>query len=634
MSTSSPGPSTGRPAGGPARSLPVGTRALDPFERAGILGDDAIQVAAYLERTAPGTPTNVLLAAALCVRGLAHGHICVEIASVPRTTADDRETANAAPPDWPDPKVWAEDLQDSDLVAVVDPTDALISDSTLDTGIAPLVFDGTRVYLERYWRYERQVGDSLLAGTGSSDPPSASAAGNRRVPEELLDRYLGPVTDEQGNANLARRAGSLINDRRVTVLAGGPGTGKTHTIARLLAASLHASGNIDRPLQVALAAPTGKAAARMAEAIGHAVEQLDLPDDVAEQLRNVETSTIHRLLGYRDGITFRADHNHPLSHDLVVIDETSMVALPLMARLLDALRADTRLILVGDPFQLESVEAGSVLADLVGPAARNETPPTGALSDGIVVLRRVHRFTEGSAIAALADAIRSDDATRTMEILTDADHKEALWVDPHDDAAIEALRRSVAGRAAESVDLAATGTPSAALEVSNELKVLCGTRFGELGSRSWQDQIERRLSGWHERAVSDQWYVGRPVMITRNDPITRVFNGDTGVVVVHEGRRMVALPDGEPVRYLPTSRLTDVSTWWAMTIHKSQGSEFDHAVVSLPEPGSPILTNELLYTAVTRARSQVTVVATRETIEAAVNRRVTRGSGLGSRLWP
>ena len=328
--------------------------------------------------------------------------------------------------------------------------------------IRPLVFDGARVYLERYWRYERRVGDLLLdqpngQPSGLAAPPVRSEASGAAI-DAVLDQYFGP--DDPDRPDLQRHGARVALTRRITVLAGGPGTGKTHTVARLLAALHQLAADDDRPLQVALAAPTGKAAARMTEAVHQAVAGGHLPKAASQPLLANEAGTIHRFLGHRDGISFRHDRTNPLPHDVVVVDETSMVALPLMARLLDALRPDARVVLVGDPFQLASVEAGAVLGDVVGPATDIDAALDGPLTDNIVVLQRVHRFAADSAIAALAHAVRSGDADLAIEVLRDTGSDDVQWIDPADRKALGQLQDTVVSGAAEVARAASEGTSS------------------------------------------------------------------------------------------------------------------------------------------------------------------------------
>jgi len=342
---------------------------------------------------------------------------------------------------------------------------------------------------------------------------------------------------------------------------------------------------------------------------------------------------VHRLLGVRPGgVRFRHDASDPLTADVVVVDEVSMVSLPLMARLLDAVRPDARVVLVGDPHQLASVEAGAVLGDLVGTGGR---PTPVAVRGNIVVLDRVHRFGEGSAIASLAAAINGGDADAVVDLLR---HGRAgtdgavRWITPDDADARAGTMADLVAHAATLVDLARDGDAAGALDAVGRLKVLCATRRGPDGAEAWNRSVEADLR--RRGRMRTRWSAGRPVMVTANDYLNGVFNGDVGVVVRPPGARRAQVAFGEPAapRLLDPALLDRVETQWAMTIHKSQGSEFDHVVVTLPPPPSPVLTRELLYTAVTRARQGVTVVASEDAVRAAVARPVTRSSGLADRL--
>ena len=686
-------------------AVPPEAACLLPFVAVGLLSEADVQTAALVARHVPGAGDEAVLAAALCVRALRLGNVCVVLdqvassvdlaasaESLGRTTAagvgggiglvdrdaggtgggtrmrdgelDMTELATTALESlpWPDPTHWAAALAASPAVTV---RHAGSNGQVHGSGPAaggpgpvgartPLVFDGRRVYLERYWRYERRIGDRLLAMAGQTlDAPDGPVA------DEALTRYFGPdqagndadaaagieagaeASSETDSADLQRRAAQVALQRRLTVLVGGPGTGKTYTVARLLAGALEVAAARGRPLDVALCAPTGKAAARMTEAVHQAVDQAvvgaGMPDHVAAPLLAVEAQTLHRLLGYRDGIRFRHDAADPLPHDLVVVDETSMVDLPMMGKLLDALRPTAQLVLVGDPFQLASVEAGAVLSDIVGPAARQTELPQGPLSDSIVVLRHARRFGADSSIAALADAVRAGDAVGALQVLRDPTAVEVALVDPDDPEAVEQLRSQVVSCAVEAVRLARAGDAAGALAAAHRLKVLCGSRYGPVGSHGWTREIERRLSRSVRGLRPDQhWYRGRPVMVTRNDYVTGVFNGDVGIVSDHDDITAVAVMSAAAesgFRWIPTSQLESLETWWAMTIHKSQGSEFDHAVVSLPAASSRALTNELLYTGITRGREQVTVLGSEASLVAAIERPVVRASGLQSRLW-
>ena len=409
--------------------------------------------------------------------------------------------------------------------------------------------------------------------------------------------------------------------RGLTVLTGGPGTGKTTTVARLLALLAEQAELDGKPrLRIALAAPTGKAAARLQEAVQLEVDNLEVVD--RERLQGLRATTMHRLLGSKPDTSSRFRHNREnrLPHDVIVVDETSMVSLTMMARLLEAVRPDSRLLLVGDPDQLASVEAGAVLADLVdGLAVVPDSP--------VARLVTPHRF--GESIGALAQAIRDDDADRALEVLAaGGDHIE--WVDSDEPA--DRLRKVLVPQTLELRRAAVLGDGPAALATLDEHRLLCAHRRGPYGVAYWNRQVERWLAEETDTPLWSTWYLGRPILVTANDYGLRLYNGDTGVTLMRDGalRAVVAGSEG-PVEFA-TSRLADVETMHAMTIHKSQGSQATEVTVLLPPEDSRLLTRELLYTAVTRAREKVRVIGTAEQLRAAVARRAVRASGLARRL--
>jgi exodeoxyribonuclease V alpha subunit len=415
--------------------------------------------------------------------------------------------------------------------------------------------------------------------------------------------------------------------RRLAVVAGGPGTGKTTTVARIAALLAEQAREAGVPIPlIALAAPTGKAAARLEEAVHDEARKLDVADDVRAALLGLEASTLHRLLGRRRGShsRFRHHRGNRLPHDVVVVDETSMVSLSLMARLVEAVRPDARLVLVGDPGQLSSIEAGAVLGDIVGPA-------TGA---GIVVLDRVHRF--GGGIASLAGAVRDGDADVALAVLREAP-AGVTWIesDPAEGDGLHMIRRRAvdAGRAV--FHAARDGDAEAALQALGAFRLLCVHRRGPYGVAAWGAQIE----GWLTADVAgfsadERWYAGRPLLVTENDYALRLYNGDTGVVVqADDGRTTAAFERRGEVMQVSPSRLDAVDTVHAMTIHKAQGSQFGTAAVLLPDRASRLLTRELLYTAITRAREELILAGTEDAVRAAVERPVARASGLRELLW-
>lgn len=602
--------------------VPPEVAELAPFVAAGVLDAAEIHLAAAFARRSPGTSAEVLLGLALAARAPRLGHVCIELATVANTVAvDDLDAQDLGSLPWPAPTAWAAALAASPLVQVGAPTDQL--DGTAE--VAPLVWDGSRLTLHRYAVYERAVAADLL---GRSGVPLRGL-----VPEAslgpLLDRFFGP--DSPTAPDLQRRAARAALTLRLAVIAGGPGTGKTRTVARLLAVA-HASATAEgRTLAVALVAPTGKAAARLTEAVHAEIDQVDLDEATADQMRAAEALTMHRLLGRADGIRFRHDARDPVAHDLVVVDESSMASLPLVARLLDAVRPDAHVVLVGDPDQLASVEAGAVLGEIVRAAAPADPP--APLHPAVVVLERVHRFGADSAIAALAEAIRRGDAVTAVGLLNDPVRAEITRIDPSDRSGLSPLHEELGASAELLVAAAANSDPGGAMDAALAVKVLAATRRGPNGVAEWQERLETLLAARRPTLdTSRRWYLGRPVLVTRNDYFSGLFNGDAGIFVSTVDGPRVAFAGADGWRHFEPSRLDELDTWWAMTIHKSQGSEFAHVAVALPEGPSPMLTRELLYTAVTRARQRVTIVASEASVVAAINRPVARASSLAGLL--
>jgi exodeoxyribonuclease V alpha subunit len=647
---------TGRPV-----VVPGGVAVLAPFVEAGVFGAYEVQFAATVLRLQPGLEAEELLALAVAARAPRFGHVCTPLDAMALRLAElDGEEVDGLP--WPPADAWAASLSRSGVVATA---------SQVGTGpVRPLVWDADRLYLQRYWHYELAVAEDLARRCAPVPLGGELWPG---APGDEVDRVLDSLFGASGSGpgDLQRLATRRALTPGVSIIAGGPGTGKTYTVARLLAAAHLVASGQGRPLSVALAAPTGKAAARMGEAVKAAVTEIHLAEgagDVAGLVAATAPTTIHSLLGWEDRTHFRHDRDHPLPEDMVIIDETSMVSLPLMAKLLGAVRPDASVVLVGDPFQLASIEAGTVMSDVVGPAGRpeeaddpagprSETPPPGSvvaaptlwdsvadpvpepgpagiLAGRVTVLRTMRRFEGESTIAALADAVRAGDRARALTLLEEG-ADDLRWLRPDDAEGLAEVTSQLVAVGEELVAAASVGDGPAALDAAGRVKVLAATRRGPNGMADWTDLIERgvagRVSGFHP---DRRWHVGRPVLVTANDRANRVFNGDTGVVVEGDEGMEVALGSGDGVRTLAPSRLDRVETWWAMTIHKSQGSEFPRAVVSLPDHRSPTLTRELLYTAVTRARDRLTIVSSAEALEQAIAHPLSRASGLRDRLWP
>jgi exodeoxyribonuclease V alpha subunit len=605
---------------GDARLARRAAGVLSEFNRAGVLSAADVHVAELLARLSGEADEDVLLGAALAVRAPRLAHVCVDVATVRSTATSDRdEPVDVQVLPWPDVDDWVTRLSASALVA----GDGTAADR-------PLRLDGRRLYLDRYWREECRIAADL--GDRSARPPHDVDA---EVLAAGLDRLFG---DEA--ADLQRLAAEAAVRCRLAVVAGGPGTGKTTTVARILALLEEQAVMAGRASpRVALAAPTGKAASRLEEAVRGEAMTMPVDDDVRARLLELSASTVHRLLGWNPASRsrFRHDRDNRLPHDVVIVDETSMVSLSLMAKLVDAVRRDARLVLVGDPDQLASVEAGAVLGDIVGPAEHGESGARSPIGDGIVVLRRVHRF--GGGIARLAAAIQAGDADAVVDELGAAGD-DVHWIDAdvaRDDghAALDPVRDAVVSAGQQVSAAAANGDGPAALEALGAIRVLCAHRRGPYGVAVWTGEIERWLAAVIDGyAAGGPWYVGRPLLVTENDYALRLFNGDTGVVVdAGDGAVRAVFERSDGLFAVSPRRLSAVDTVHAMTVHKSQGSQFEAAVVVLPDASSAILTRELLYTAVTRARHQLTVVGTEDSVRAAVARPIARASGLGDRLW-
>ncbi|MCW1819751.1 exodeoxyribonuclease V subunit alpha [Mycolicibacterium conceptionense] len=546
---------------------------LDAF--AEILEPADVHVAQRLGTLADCTDPVVELALALAVRALRGGSVCVDLRSVAAQTQLPQLP-------WPQADEWL----------------AAVAASPL-TGPPPVLrLFGDLLYLDRYWLEEQQVCDDVLALVAAE--PGGSA------PE--VARLFPPGFEEQ------RAAANVALSQGLTVLTGGPGTGKTTTVARLLALLAEQAALAGRPsLRIALAAPTGKAAARLQEAVQLEVNRLDAVD--RERISGLQATTLHRLLGPRPDTSSRFRHHRAnrLPHDVIVVDETSMVSLTMMARLLEAVRPQTRLLLVGDPDQLASVEAGAVLADLVD----------GLGSRGVAALQTSHRF--GESIGALASAIRAGDASRAVEVLA-AGGEHVEWVSAD---ATERLREVLVPHALALRQAAILGDGPTALAILDEHRLLCAHRRGPFGVGHWNRQVQRWLAEATGEPMWASWYVGRPILVTANDYGLKLYNGDTGVTIATpDGLRATVGGSGT----FATGRLTEVETMHAMTIHKSQGSQADEVTVLLPPEDSRLLTRELFYTAVTRAKTRVRVVGSEAEIRAAISRQAVRATGLRKRL--
>jgi len=464
----------------------------------------------------------------------------------------------------------------------------------------PLVIEQDRLYLHRYWNYENRLAMQIKAMTRVEHPI------------EKLDALLGRYFDMSDETDDQREAAKMAAKQSFSIITGGPGTGKTFTVVKILALLQELA---EQPLHIALAAPTGKAAMRLQESIG--LSKAKLPCSEAIKNRIPETvTTLHRLLGaLPPSPYFRHNADKPLVHDLVVVDEASMVDLALMSKLLDALKPGARLILLGDKDQLASVESGAVLADLA---------MAEALQNNVYTLKKSHRF--GGAIKELAEAVNFQQDELAWQILSGGR-----------DGAVQCLDEDLIDYvAAQQVDylqlIKADAEFERIFQAFSRFQVLCSNRQGKNSVADINDRVEQKLAEQQRIDLSGLWYPGRPVMVTQNNPALHLYNGDIGICMPDSfsaGKVMVFFQraDGSVKKYLP-ARVPHCETVFAMTIHKSQGSEFEEVLIVLPEAINPVLTKELLYTAITRAKKTIKLNAGEVVFIATVRQKIDRVTGL------
>ena len=639
----------------PAEASAANTLALlHSLTEAGLLRHLDSALAHFIARRDPQASACLLLAAALLSHQEGRGHSCLPLAAVvqqlPSLLAWPEQDAaplhalhQQLPPDLPG---WVAAISASRMLHV--------AGQAADQG-QPLVLaraDSRHplLYLRRYWNYERQVATHIQQRLHVDEADKTIATSAIRT---WLERLF--PTQDTATTDWQKVACALALRGRLSLITGGPGTGKTYTAARLLAL-LFATADTTQPLRVALAAPTGKAAARLKQAIDHALEQLqtqvgDLLDMGTLVQRVGAARTLHSLLGARpDTRHFSRHAGRPLEVDVLIVDEASMVHLEMMAALLDALPASARLILLGDKDQLASVEAGAVLGELCRDAqAGHYSPetqswllaasgqalptqylspsaPAPALAQQTVMLRSSRRF--GGAIGQLALAVNAGDSAAAQTLAPDQDAVRLLHhANPAQitalalhgrpgaigyQAYVQALQDWPQVRA--SADFAHTHATwvRAVLHAFDRFRLLCAVREGDWGVTGINQAAEQALERAGSLRRSGSWYAGRPVMVLRNDAALGVFNGDIGITLPEQadGKQLrVYFLQGEQLHSVSPMRLPQVETAFAMTVHKSQGSEFEHTALVLGAQAGPTLTRELLYTGITRARQAFTLLA-------------------------
>jgi exodeoxyribonuclease V alpha subunit len=628
------------------------TSSVDDLFRAGVISRLDAHFARSLGRLVRDTAPPVLVGAAMASRAVRLGHVCADLERL-------HDAAPVEPVDAGGESVPVE------LPGVPELLDLLAKSRLVGSGRAgeeprPLVLTGGhRLYLHRYFHYEQRLTESLRE----------RAAVSMDVDESVLRASLARLFDEEGASIPRQRGGEkqrlaalMVALRGFAVISGGPGTGKTYTVAKVLALLQEQARAQGREfLRIRLLAPTGKAAQRLGESIQNSVARLACDDAVKAAIPR-EAATLHRALGYRPHTPtqFSHDAENPLPADLVLVDEASMVDLALMAKLVDAVPRSARLVLVGDKDQLASVEAGAILGDIYGSEGdeddgavdgysaafanrveritgvrvrRSERVETG-IQDCRIHLTVSRRYAPDSGIALLAGAVNSGDAMAALETLhTHAD----VALRPLDEGEGHTLE-AVLGEAVMGAFRDITRVePEARLALLDRFRILCAHRKGRFGVVAVNAFVEQHLREHGALEGTEEWYDGRPVIITENDYQLDLFNGDIGIICVSEGGQTVEAcfpgQNGAALRRLPPARLPPHETVFAMTVHKSQGSEFDRVALLLPETESRLLTRELLYTGITRAKTRVDVFGSEGVLAAGIGRRVQRASGLREGLW-
>lgn len=601
---------------------------LKTLQEQGVLKDIDLELCRFLQDRHDNIADEVLLSACFLSYLYRQGDVCLLFEKYAGELIFEDADLKA-----PDLESWIRALSESAIVGV--PGD-----------FKPLILDqGNRLYLHKLWHYEKSLADELI----HRSKQQADEIDIDQL-EDGLDRLFPNSDPKQVDWQKVAAAKSVRN--KLSIISGGPGTGKTSTVVRILALLLEQSHEDGKNPTIALAAPTGKAAARLKDSINSAKQDLDISDAIREAIPE-QTTTLHQLLGARrHSSVFRYNEENPVPYDIVVVDEASMVDQALMSKLLNALLDDTRLILLGDKDQLASVEAGAVLGDICSmnynqfsqEAAywlqklaleipkENITEHPQPLTDHITLLTKSYRFRAGSGIAQLAESVNAGNADQSMDVLESKNFDNVGMNVLSDQMSLQdLLRDKITGYFERIIQ---SENNEKALDTFNEFRILSAHRRGPLGVEYLNQYVEQILRKQQLISKYEQWYPGKPVIVNVNDYTLGLYNGDTGVCLRDpDGELKVYFRHGDSVRGIAPARLADHSTAFSLTVHKSQGSEFDDLLFVLPDKPSKVLSRELIYTAITRARTSITILGRKSILRQGINKKLERSSGLRLRMW-
>ena len=582
-----------------------------------------------------GGKEEVFLASSLVSRATEEGHVCLDLSEVAgkEYLFVVRNSERYELIRCPDLKVWCNRLYESKVVGRPGEYRPLILD------------DNCRLYLYRYWKYENILIQELLK--------RASRKKNLLNVSFLRELLLKLFSYKEGIIDLQMLSAIIPLTRYICVITGGPGTGKTTTVAKILSLLL---AFYQKRMRILLCAPTGKASAKLRQAIVKIRDRLNIEDHIKDKIPT-ETFTIHRMLRPIPKTPyFRHNSENKLSADVIVVDEASMVDLPLMSKLIQALPEDAALIILGDKDQLSSVEPGSVMGDICAGCTgfpdgvvrlfhkimgddvytlgdEIKRPP---INECIVELKKVYRFSETSGIARLSEAVNKGDAEKIFEILKGESYSDIRFRKlPKPDLFRIWLKNKVIDKYGLYLK---EKSPLDAIKAFESFRILCPIRWGPYGVKEVNRLVERILQeqGLIPK-VNGPWYPGRPLLIVENSYELDLFNGDVGIIMPDpdskgELRAFFLDQDGNLRKFLPI-RLPAHETVFAMTVHKSQGSEFDDLLFILPDVYVPVITRELIYTAITRAKNSIEIWADMEVMEKGITQQIRRSSGLRDALW-